>query len=102
MDTVHEALFRAMFASDWYDQVVTTGSDGTGEVFGAISITPDMVGRLTAEHRETIDAYGGLQDPSDLAGHWFVRMNSDGLVFVSKEHSAGAVARLMTDVEAAI
>jgi hypothetical protein len=98
MDTVHEALFRAMFASDWYDQVVTTGSDGTGEVFGAIS----MVGRLTAEHRETVDAYGGLQDPSDLAGHWFVRMNSDGLVFVSKEHSAGAVARLMTDVEAAI
>ena len=96
MDTITEALFRAMFASDWYDKV---GTNARGDVFGAISIKTDMLDGVVSEHRDAINAYGGLHDPGALVGHWFVRKNSDGMVFATKEHRGDTVARMFSEAE---
>lgn len=76
MDTVQEALFKAMLNESWF-----TESEGHVEspqgFFGWTVIEEADLKEIFDAFEDTIRAYG---NPGDISGVWYAWINSDGII----------------------
>ena len=94
MNTVQEALFKAMLQEDWF-----TASDGDVEwslgYFGWVHNHPSEWFEVSQAFCEVIEAYDPELELGGAAPEWFTgvftaRINSDGIISITKIGDADA------------